>query len=337
MRKIAKSIIATLLCVTLIFGANLNTFALDGTLAVSPKFNALNYGLLNPSVALSCNYDATAMFNHYMTTGAKCGERFVATAVPTNMEYLFKYMAYNRSLYVSKGLNADFAYFNVANYIAANPDLVPYYGTNLSLYLYHYINYGIYEGRGSGTLFDPARAIEFNAGIASLNNPKLNPDTIFLNYKATTGLAITSHLAAAFNGAGDIYTVATSTPAPTPTATATVASSGSSSNSCSHHWIWEAQDDGTHRSVCDSCRKAGGQAPQPHRYVLIWQYTDACNITHQKYSCLDCHHKHEVTINNNPTCPCNWPCNPPATKEEEEIPWWEQYIKAYNIEIPNLF
>ena len=45
--------------------------------------------------------------------------------------------------------------FNVTAYKKANPDLVPIYGDDENAYLEHYLTCGIYEGRRTGTGFDP--------------------------------------------------------------------------------------------------------------------------------------------------------------------------------------
>lgn len=45
--------------------------------------------------------------------------------------------------------------FNVSAYKKANPDLVPIYGDDENAYLEHYLTCGIYEGRRTGTGFDP--------------------------------------------------------------------------------------------------------------------------------------------------------------------------------------
>lgn len=46
-------------------------------------------------------------------------------------------------------------HFNVSAYKKANPDLVPIYGDDENAYLEHYLTCGIYEGRRTGTGFDP--------------------------------------------------------------------------------------------------------------------------------------------------------------------------------------
>ena len=269
MNKIKKLLFAAIVSSIVIVASAFPAFAADATLAVSPKFNSTFYAMLNPVSAQASGYDITQMYNHYMTTGVKQGERIYATAIPTTGEYLFKYMSYNRSLYLKEGLNPAFPFFNVNNYIIQNKDLVPIFGTNLQLYLLHYVNYGIYEGRSSGTVFDPARAIEFNVALCQLNNAKLEPYAIFNNFVAGTGMLTTAGLAVTVNSLGE--PVATlNIPKPQPvvvcyTSCNNNSSSGSGSGQCAHDWYYKNFTT-HHQPVCTKCGKEGD--PEDHHFTL---------------------------------------------------------------------
>ena len=262
MFKKTKKIILTILTTTLLAVCMIvPAFAADSTLALSPRFNAVSYAALNPQTAAACNCDPVAMYNYYMTTGVKQGQRIYPTLLPTNNEMLFLYMANNRSYYVKNGLNVGFPYFNLTNYMLMNPDLVLLYGNNPAMYLYHYINYGIYEGRSSGSAFDPARAIVWNSGIAALCNPTLDPGRIYGNYAATTGLATTANIQVVSDATGNLFAKQVYV-APAPVYGDEVRPASCASE---HFWDYYYKD-GAHKRRCRRCDRV--ESTDQHSYEL---------------------------------------------------------------------
>lgn len=282
-KKIKIICMSMILTVLLCVGATATVKAanIDATLAVSPKFNAATYALLNPQTALESNYDITQMYNSYMSNGVKNGQRIYATPLPTTNEYLFKYMAYNRASYIKNGLNANFAYFNLANYMTLNPDLIPVYGTNYALYVYHYVNFGIYEGRPSGAIFDPARAIVFNPALASLNNASLDPNKIYNNYVATTGLTTTAMIGVVNDATGNL---AVKTVAPTPAPAPVVNNGSGDCNYCGHHYEYMNRGD-YHIKRCTKCGYVNQESG--HNYVVTDTHYGA-NFLEHKMHCEQC-------------------------------------------------
>ena len=265
---VAVTLIVTTFCASVpVFGAQ----KIDNTLAVPPAFSTSQYALLNPAVAAQCGNNVTLMYNHYMSEGVRKGERLYATLTPTPIEKLFLYMSYNRADYVKKGLNATYPYFNLNNYIALNQDLVKVYGVNMPLYLYHYVNFGIYEGRPSGSLTDPAKVITWNPALAEFGNAKLSPAKIISNYTSVTGQISTASLSV-----------------PKKTAQPASASSVTPSSKHEHDWKYESIDDDKHWKECRNCDE---KYKEDHHYHLYAQ-TDGSDATRHVLKCSKCDHKY---------------------------------------------
>ncbi len=231
-KKIKAVALAALLIVSTLAPAMVATAApknaantkIDPTLAVPPAFSASQYAILNPLTAIQCGFNIQKMYNYYVQTGVYEGQRIFATPVPMQLEKVFQYMARNRKYYIEHGKDADFAYFDLSSYIIQNMELYPILGSNSDLWLYHYINFGVYEGRSCGTTIDPIKVILWNPAIAELNNPELSPDKIMENFAAIAEKFDTETLQAMLNKNGAV-TSATDKSAVTP---ATSSSSSSS-------------------------------------------------------------------------------------------------------------
>ena len=193
-RTKAKMLVVSVALLVLTICMSVPVMAADKTPAVPGAFASSQYSVLNPGVAAQSGGDINKMYQHYLTEGVREGERIYATPAPTTVEKLFLFMSYNRNDYLNKGLSPTFPYFDLNNYIAQNPGLIAMYGTNGDMYLYHYVNFGVYEGKASGSLLDPAKVIAWNSGIAGLDNPRLDPSKIMSNYTATTGQLTTTAL-----------------------------------------------------------------------------------------------------------------------------------------------
>ncbi len=265
-------LIVTTLCTSVpVMAAKKKTSApkVDTTLATPPAFVSSQYALLNPVIAAQCGGDVNKMYQHYMASGVRTGERLYATPLRMPMENLFLYMSYNRQDYLKKGLNANYPYFNLANYMTMNPGLVAQYGANPALYLYHYVNFGVYEGKSSGSLTDPAKVVLWNSGIASLNNAKLSPAKIMNNYTATTGQVSTLILAQPVK----------QTPAPAPTYT---------QSKHEHDWKYESIDDDKHWKKCKNCDE---KEKEDHHYH-VYSQADGTDTSKHVLKCSKCDHKY---------------------------------------------
>ncbi len=260
------------LCITVPVSAAQKKNAIDNTLAVPPVFASSQYALLNPAIALQCNNDLTAMYNHYMSTGVRNGERIYATPMLTPVESLFLFMSYNRQQYIKNGMSATWPYFNLNNYIALNPDLIKSYGTNMPMYLYHYVNFGIYEGRQNGTMTDPAKVITWNPAVAQMGNAKLSPAKIIGNYTAFTGQPTTALLSAPVKAA--------------PVQTTYVYYS--SPRSHEHDWYYESIDDEKHWKKCHDCDE---EHKEDHDYKVKAQ-TNGGDATKHILKCKKCDHRY---------------------------------------------
>lgn len=267
---IVSILIVTTICTSIpVFGAQKTK--VDPTLAVSPVFAQSQYALLNPGVAAQCNYDASLMYNHFMADGVRNGERMYATLAPTSVEKLFLFMSYNRKDYVKNGLKPSFPYFDLNNYIAQNPGLIAVYGTNADMYLYHYVNFGVYEGKSSGSLTDPAKVVAWNSGIAGLDNPRLDPKKIMNNYTAVTGQISTAILNAPV-------------PQTAPKETVTYYASPSKHE---HDWKYESIDDEKHWKECRDCDERYKEDHNYHVYSTAY----GSDTTKHTLMCKKCDHK----------------------------------------------
>ena len=260
--------------------------SVDATLAVPPAFINSQYAILNPQTAQDCNYDIQKMYNYYMTKGAKAGQRMYATPVMTGVEALFQYMSRNRSTYIKNGTNFTFPYFNVQNYIALNQDLVALYGANINAYVLHYVNYGIYEGRPSGSATDPARIVLLNPTLASFNNSDWNPTSILTNWACINGgSTLTTALVANAN--------TTKKPASQPVYT---------SSGCSHDWRYDSIDDDQHKKYCAKCCDS---SKQDHDYYVYSQMNNS-DASRHTLKCSSCGHKWvQSHYDNNGDCKCD--------------------------------
>ncbi len=271
MRKIKGLTIAALMTVLVIVSAVpvMAAPAIDSTLAVPPVFASSQYAALNPGVFAECGGDMLKMYNHYLTQGVRNGERIYATPAPTATEALFLYMSYNRQNYIKNGMSANYPYFNVNNYVALNPDLVKTYGANMPMYMYHYVNYGVYEGRQNGTLTDPAKVIAWNPGIAELDNGKMSPTKIISNYTAATGQPTTAILS--------------NPPKPAPVQTVYYYSSSKHE----HDWKYESIDDEKHWKECKDCDE---KEKEDHHYH-VYSTTNGTDTSKHVLKCSKCDHK----------------------------------------------
>ena len=119
------------------------------------------------TAAFGAEADDSVYLNHYLTNGMAEGRNaggFDAIAFILN----------NYDYFMTHGLDANFPYFNVQKYMEANPDLKAAFGDNLTLYLNHYLNHGIFESRNSGGEIDivsfakeyPDAKISVNANLS---------------------------------------------------------------------------------------------------------------------------------------------------------------------------
>ncbi len=264
-----------------------NPMKIDGTLAVPPVFMTSNYAALNPQTAIACNGDIQLMYNYYMHKGVRDGQRIFATPLPTPIERLFLYMSYYRDYYIENGTNADFPYFNVAKYMEDNPLLTMLLDEDNKMYVYHYVNFGIYEGLSCGTDNDPAKIITWNYTIAEFNNPTLKPKKILSNFKAITKYLTTAGLNPVFDDNGNLKkTVDTAAKPSTNSST-----SSSSSAYCSHEYEYVSLDgEGKHEKKCKKCGYV--DFTDDHNYEVHSQtYKDDEN--YHELKCKDCRHKHK--------------------------------------------
>ena len=306
MKKLLKQI-ACMLTAVLVTATSVPVYAapqatspiinIDGTLAVPPVFLVSQYAKLNPETAKIFNNNPQLMYNYYMHTGIYQGQRCFDTKTPTTVENLFLYMSMNRQTYIKNAQKKSFKYFNLANYMSQNPELAIVFANNKILWMYHYINFGIYEGRSCGTNSDPVKVIALNPALAVLNNPTFSPDKIMANYATITGSTDTTMLANVYNANGDLAKVlALNNVNLNPAATAS--SGGSSSSSCDHKFEYVSIDgEGKHKKVCEKCGYVGKE--ENHSYKVDSQ-TDGNNNTVHVLKCEKCNHKHrEAHIDKN--------------------------------------
>ncbi len=274
----ALLIISTLATATPVSAASKKNkgITIDPTLAVPAAFSTSQYVLLNPVTAIQCGLDMQKMYNYYMQKGVREGQRIYATATPTVTEKLFLYMSYNRSYYIANGMKSEFPYFNINNYVAKNPELLQVFNNDLNLYLYHYVNFGIYEGKSSGSITDPARVIELNPALAEYQNPKLAPEKIMANYTLVTGQPTTVALDPIFDPKNGNLNGASA--------------ASSQGKSCEHDWEWVSLDgEGKHEQRCKKCGAC--QNKEKHDYE-VYKKTYNDDETMHTLKCKVCGHKH---------------------------------------------
>ena len=300
MKKLLKQI-ACMLTAVLVTATSVPVYAapqatspiinIDGTLAVPPVFLVSQYAKLNPETAKIFNNNPQLMYNYYMHTGIYQGQRCFDTKTTTTVENLFLYMSMNRQTYIKNAQKKSFKYFNLSNYMSQNPELAIAFANNKILWMYHYINFGIYEGRSCGTNSDPAKVIALNPALAVLNNPTFSPDKIMANYATITGSTDTTMLANVYNANGDLAKVlALNNVNLNPAATASSGGSSSSSSSCDHKFEYVSIDgEGKHKKVCEKCGYVDKE--ENHSYKVDSQ-TDGNNNTVHVLKCEKCNHKH---------------------------------------------
>ena len=207
---------------------------IDPTLAVPPAFSVSQYAFLNPATAIQCGFNTQKMYNYYVQKGVYEGQRLFATPVAMPIEKVFQYMAKNRKFYIQNGKADGFAYLDLSNYILQNMDLYPVLGSSTDMWLYHYINFGVYEGRSCGTTIDPIKVILWNPAIAELNNPNLEPDKIMVNFTNVANKFDTQTLQTILNPSG----VATSAAEKSSSTSGSGSSSNSSDKKKEHKIKW---------------------------------------------------------------------------------------------------
>ena len=143
------------------------------------------------------------------------------------------------------------------------------YGADPTMYLYHYVNYGIYEGRPNGTVTDPAKVIAWNPAVAEMGNAKMSPQAIMNNYTVTTG---------------QITTTILSNPPKQATPTVTYYYS---SRSHEHDWYYESIDDVKHWKKCHDC---DDEHKEDHHYKVKSQ-TNGTDTSKHVLKCSRCDHK----------------------------------------------
>lgn len=113
------------------------------------NFNVSAYKEAYPDVVLAYGENASddVYLSHYIYNGISEGRSdgtFDGIALILN----------NKSYFEEHGLDEDFPYFNVRRYKMKNKDLQKNFGDDLSLYLEHYLTFGILEGRDSCSQID---------------------------------------------------------------------------------------------------------------------------------------------------------------------------------------
>ncbi len=262
-RTKTKMLIVSIALLILTMCMSIPVMAADSSLAVPSVFASSQYAYLNPEVAKACGGDINKMYQHYMTEGVRNGERISASPSRTTVENLFLFMSYNRSDYLNNGLSGSFPFFDVNGYMANNPGLVAQYGNNPSAYLYHYVNFGVFEGKSSGSVLDPAKVIAWNPYIASMNNGKLSPSKIISNYTSTTGQATT---------------LALTNPAPKPAPVYWYCEP----KKHEHEWKYDSIDDEKHYKECKDCDE---KYKEDHHYHIYSK-----DASGHKLECSKCDH-----------------------------------------------
>lgn len=135
------------------------------------NFDVEAYKEAYPDLVAAFGDDEAAYLNHYLEFGMAEGRSaggFDAIAFIIN----------NYDYFAEHGLHANFPFFNVEKYKAANPDLKEAFGDDLALYLNHYLNFGIFENRSSCGEIDivafakenPGTMLRSDVNLAELQN-----------------------------------------------------------------------------------------------------------------------------------------------------------------------